>query len=240
MKRTFAAAAAMTAALLAVASSPAGAAVTGTTGQVVSVPPPSSVADGAYTSNTQIRVFAEKQVTLAASLTIAEVWTPTGKQSQTWNVGACFQSHLVHYDRASGDGRVSGSVTFGQPVIAVLPFVVGLTATDALMGLPATTYPGIDPLRGFEPASALVAAAEADSIVATNAVTLDFNLFERSTVGIPPLTSDSRMDQIRVLTGCDPEPVIPEAGQVILLSLGTLGLLGAAVAYNRRRGALAA
>jgi hypothetical protein len=233
MKRMFAGAA-MTVALLAAFSGPAGAAVTGTTGQVVSVSAPPSVADGTYTSNTEIRVFAEKEVTLTASLTVAEVWTPTGKVSKTWGINTCFQSHLIHYDRANGaaDGRLSGTVTFAKPVVAVLPFVVGLVATDALVGLPTTTYPAVDALRGFEPASVLVTAAEADSLTASTATSLTLDLFERSTV----LVTDSKMDEIRVLTECDsPTPVVPEAGRTVLLSLGAVGAIGAAVVYNRRR-----
>ncbi len=233
MKRIFAGVA-VTAALLAVFGGPAGAAVTGTTGQVVSVSPPPSVADGAYTSNTEIRVFAEKEVTITAALTVAEVWTPAGKVSKTWGVNTCFQSHLVHYDRVDGtaDGRLSGTVTFAKPVVAVLPFVTGLVLTDPIFKLPTTTYPAVDSLRGYEPASALVSATEADALTAASADSLTLDLFERSTV----LVTDSKMDEIRVLTECDsPTPVVPEAGRTVLLSLGAITAIGGAVVYNRRR-----
>lgn len=77
----------------------------------------------------------------------------------------------------------------------------------------------------------LVAAGEADALTAPTADTLSLDLFERSTV----LITDSKMDEIRVLTECDgPTPVVPEVGTSVLLSIGAAGAIGA-VAYLRRR-----
>lgn len=228
MKRALAGVA-LIAAFLTTIAGPAGAAVVSTTGALVSATPPASIADQQYTSNTEIRVLTERRVQITASLTIAEVWTPTGKVTKTFDANVCLQSHLVHYDRASGDGRLAGSVTFAKPIQAVLPFVPGLTVTDPLFQLPGVTYPGIDLLRGFEP---VAAAGETDTITQPDATTLGVDLFERSTV----LLTDSKMDQIRVLTDCDdPTPVIPEAGTTILLSVSAVAALAAAVVVTERR-----
>jgi hypothetical protein len=69
------------------------------------VGPPPFVADGALTSDTEIRVFPEKTITLNVATTLA-VWTWEGSgwafESKSFAKGVCFESHLVHRDRVSG------------------------------------------------------------------------------------------------------------------------------------------
>ena len=64
---------------------------------------------------------------------------------------------------------------------------------------------------------------------------LGFDLFERSTVSI----TDSKIDQIRVLTQCDPPIEVPEAGVVVLLSASAVAVLMGGLALSRRRARIA-
>jgi len=220
---------------LAAVAAPAGATVTGTTGAVVSVAPPASVDDGAFTSDTEIRAFQENTVTLSSATTMA-VWTWSGSswtyQSTTFQAGTCFQSHLLHGDRVSGTSTtpLTGTVTFDANVLFVIPTnnftvpVIGITIrpldlTDGVLGSPSITYSSGIATRGSD------GAAGGDSLVLSAPATL--------TVGQASPSGDA-MDEVRVVTGCA-SPVVPETGQVVLLSMGALAVLVGAgtVAWRR-------
>jgi hypothetical protein len=218
---------------LAAVAAPAGATVTATTGAVVSVAPPPSVADGAYTSDTAIRVFSEKTVTLSSTTTLA-VWTWQGAQwsyeSKTFQAGICFQSHLLHRDRATGTSTtaLTGTVTFDGNVLFAIPTnnfsvpIIGtirpLDLTDGLLGSPGTTYSSGIASRGSD------GSAGGDSLILTSPATI--SLSQASPTG-------DAMDEVRVVTACQ-QPVVPETGQVVLLSAGALAVLAGAVAWRRR------
>ena len=207
---------------------PANAAAISTSGAAVKIAAPASVADGARTSDSQIIVFDESTVTLSASL-VVNAWSPTGAKNVSLQANTCLQSHMIHYDRATVDGRQAGSATFSQPIVAIIPFAPGLYLTDSVFGAVGTTYPGgSDVLRGFE---GTAASGEADVLTQPTPASLGFDLFERSTV----LVTDSKMDQIRVITLCDPPVEIPEAGTVVLLSASAAALLAGGAAIARRR-----
>ena len=232
MKHLATAASLATAAAVLLFAGPAGASAISTTGAAIKIAAPASVADGVRASDTQIAVFDESQVTLSASL-VVNAWTPTGATNINLQANACLQSHMIHYDRATVDGRLAGSVTFSQAIVAIIPFAPGLYLTDSLFGAAGTTYPtGADALRGFE---GVAASGEADVLTQPTPSSLGFDLFERSTV----LFTDSKMDQIRVITQCDPPVEVPEAGMVVLLSASAAAVLMGGLALARRRARIA-
>jgi hypothetical protein len=209
--------------------------VTGTTGAVVSVAPPPSVADGAYTSDTEIRAFSERIITLSTAATIA-TWTWQSNQwaysSQTFQSGTCFESHLLHRDRTSGTSTtpLAGTVTFDAPILFIIPTnsftvpVVGTTIrpldlTDGLLGSGSTTYSSGIPSRGNDGASG------GDSVTETASATLAVSQAS---------PSGDAMDEIRVVTSCPP-PLVSDTRQVVLLSVGALAVFSSAVLLAWRR-----
>jgi hypothetical protein len=210
----------------------AGAAVSATTGAVAPVPAPASLADGASTSNATISVITERSVTftgpVAAALSTIYSWNGT-----SWAAGApsgmnglCVASHLLHYDRASGKGALSGTVRFSQHIIGILPVQPLLDVTDQVLGAPGTTYATHEATRGLElaaivPGHDVLGRPQADTLAITA---------QTSTLH---LVTD-RLDEVRVLTLCDP-PVVPEVSSAFLLPLTALAVAGIAVAAGRRR-----
>lgn len=191
---------------------------------------PASVARGALESNTWVRVIDESSVTLGASLTL---WTmsASGTLTQiTYTARTCLHSHLLHFDAVGTATNVSltGTATFSQNVVGFVPLndviTRALDNTDGPTGAfpfgrPGTTYPTPgDSARGFEPI-----ALPADAL----------SLPSPATVGFTFRTDG--FDQVRVLTTCDPTPVVPEFPLPLLASLGAVGVLAGTLWARRRR-----
>jgi hypothetical protein len=224
----------VTAVVIAAGAVSAGASVTGTSGAAVAVATPPSVAPGALTSDTQIRAFDERVVTLTVDATMATwTWQSGGwaYSSQTFQRGTCLQSHLVHRERISGTSAtpLTGTATFGSPILFIVPTnnftvpVIGTTIrpldlTDGPLGSPATTYSAGIASRGSD------GSGGGDSVTETAASTLS--------LGLASPTGDV-MDEIRVVTGCS-TPVVPETRQVVLLSTAAAVIFGGAVVRARR------
>lgn len=125
--------------------------VLGTGGAVSLVPAPPSVQNEAWESDTAIRVFAERQgVTLANGLAL-DIDAP-GDYSQfsslgvkTAPAGATVNSYMAHVDpvgKPSSSLSFAGSITFTAPILGLILQANQLTASDPLLGAPATSYPG--------------------------------------------------------------------------------------------------
>ena len=206
---------------------PAAAAVSSVAGAAEIVTAPTSVAVGVYESSTNVRVFNERQVNLAASLTISFFNQSGVLVPRTLNVGVCVQSHMIHFDEAAGQPAVlTGSATFDMPIIAVIPTNINilgfraLDATDPVFGVLGTTYPTVgNNSRSVE------AILGGDS--------LSYSFAQPSRLGFT-LNSDG-FDQMRVLTECAPDPVVPEVPVAVMLPLGGMALVGGWLIVNHKR-----
>ncbi len=211
----------------------ANASVASTTGAAHAVtPPPANVAVGSYESITDIRVFTEAQVTLAAALTVWSI-SSSGTTSQSIiAVGHCVQSHLVHYDGVgSASPTLVGTATFTENIVGVIPTnlplpIIGrpLDQTDALFGAAGTTYPTPgNNARGIEP----LVSVDALSFAPASPKTLGFTF------------GGDGFDEVRVLTQCDGPPSdVPEAPLPVLMPLGAVVAIGGFGLLRRRRNAV--
>jgi len=122
----------------------ADAAVTSVSGAAVKVSAPASVVEDAYESDTELRVFDERQaVTLDAPLTV-----DIGA-SGTIAAGTVVDSHLLHADPVGSPEEqepvtFSGAATFDGEILGVIvidnPSEAHLAESDFL-GAPGTAYP---------------------------------------------------------------------------------------------------
>lgn len=195
---------------VAAASGSAFAQIIGVGGSVVEVSAPSSVLGDAYQSDTEIRVFYERQEVTGADVTV-DVTNPGFVNSSgtlspgVISSGTLMSSYYLVWDPATGTRRAGGTVTFAQDILGIIVLTDHLGDTNALLGNPGTTYPS----------TGLVGLELGDDRLTLSAdrrtVTVDFNA---STPG----------DRIRIITG--PQPV-PEPV--------TLALAAAALAAAGRR-----
>lgn len=189
--------------LILIASS-AQAAITGTTGGALQIGPPPSAVPGAITGLT---AFAWDEQINAPFVGIADMINnpSTIGGAIAGPVAGVYDSHFIHFEGIPGVIGVGGTVTFNNPIVAVMFNQPNLDASDAALGAFGTVYPTGFGLRG-------VSAASFFSI---NANVLTFQLTSTSFVG--------DIEQIRVLTQ------VPAPGALGLLAAG--GVL----ASRRRR-----
>lgn len=170
------------------------ASITGTTPAVVEVPAPASVQAGAYTSNTEIRAFNERQCITLTNMMTVDSRDPGPVTSPPISIpiaaGTQVSCHFLHFD-PTGTASASGQVTFDAPILGVIVYDSSLDASDPVCGLPGTSYPTGTPSRGAEQPGDVV------SITSPNIVDVDW-------------TASNPGDQIRVITECSPTAGIPE------------------------------
>lgn len=182
----------------------AGAQLAGTSGGVVKVIAPASVAEDAYESDTEIRAFDESQgVTLAAPL-VVDITAPgdyavAGDLTPgTIPAGTRVDSHLLHADPVGSPDPlepvlVSGAVTFDTEILGVIVLNTmadpHLNASDGV-GAAATDYPDDLGVRGLE----FSAGAGGDLVSLDDDHTLFVDL------------AMHRYDQVRVITAAPPVP----------------------------------
>ncbi len=204
---------------LLLAATPAAAAVIGTTGAISEIAAPASTLEGALDSNTQIFLFAEQaSVTLASALSVDvnapgtySNGNPPVAGSGQIAAGTLVDSYFVHFNPASGNQTLTGSVTFDTDILGVLVLTAALSGSDAGLGGPGTVYipAGSDPNRGldFGPDAMTLSA---------NLRTLSFSLSDNS----------NRVDQVRIVVA-GAGPIIPEPDTALLFGAGLLVLAAA-------------
>lgn len=121
-------------------------------------------------------------------------------------VGGNFDSHFIHFEGIPGVIGATGTVSFSQPIAAVIFRALDLDTSDAPVGAGGTLYPTTYPFRGLNAAS----------IFSISGNTLSFNFISQ--------TPTMDVVQVRVLT----HPVPAPAGAALL---GGAGLIAA----RRRR-----
>jgi hypothetical protein len=182
-----------------------------TTGAVVdSGAVPTNLRDNAVGSNTTIFLFLERAgVVLPSAVTLnaqgaGSFGVPAGPF--TLAAGTVVDSYILHYDRVSGGGSATGSVTFGAPILGAIGTMAALQASDPVVGGPVTTYATFA-LRPFWDSGA------GDSMtISTNLRTLTFT--SRNDAGA--------MDELRILVS----PVaVPEPSTFVSAIVGALGVL---------------
>jgi hypothetical protein len=200
--------------LLALAGS-AHASIASTSGQFTPVAPPPSLALGAMTAPSVGFAIDEQQDVFYAGP--VDVLAPTTGTSYTWTttapgpLNASVRSHIVHVDYLSSNPQTSnltGTVTFAEPIVALIFLNNTLDFSDATLGNAGTIYPTGLGNRGF---------AQAQSGLLDTARLLDAYTIS--------LTMGESIDQIRVLTQGVPTPG----------PLAAIGVAALSLAHRRRR-----
>jgi len=179
------------------------AAIVGTTGNLVEITPPASVVTGMLESNTQVFVFQEQSLLELTSNIDVNIslpgtyhffrYTLPPLTPSTISAGTVIDgSYFLHFDAASVPSYVwvNGSVTFDCPIIGVNILTPQLDSSDAALGASGTIYPtGIEPDRGMTFEEYVTLSADMRTLSM---------FFEIGTV------VDTNLDQIRVITMCEP------------------------------------
>jgi len=137
---------------LAIAACPAHAAITSTSGAAQKIAAPADITTGKLESDTIIHAFEERSSVTTSqtiSLDITQPGTVPGTSGSNLSPGSIPQgtvvnSHYIHYDKVGGSDTIksaTGSVTFGEDVLGLIISLSALTATNATLGAPGTTYP---------------------------------------------------------------------------------------------------
>ncbi len=164
-----------------------------TSGDIVEVPRPASVAVGEFESDSQIRVFNERQNVMLTDNLVVNITAPGFYHEESNLVdakipkGTRVNSYLVHFDPSYFLFTfLSGSVTFGKVILGVIVLESDLDDSDVL-GDPVMSYPpGNLHLRGAE-------LHQTDSVKIED---------DRRTLAVE-LSTRYPMDQIRVITAPD-------------------------------------
>jgi uncharacterized repeat protein (TIGR01451 family) len=173
----------------------AGAAITGSTGQVIRLTtPPASVALNKLENATSTYAFDEAQgKTLTSAIAVDAVnpgtYTTFPAGSAKIAAGTVVDSHLIHSDIPSRNftSHRTGSVTFSQDILGVVASTAKLASSDTL-GAPGTTYAGTTQWRGLESSENGFSSLGDKFTISTDkrTVTFDINTFV--------------MDELRVIT----------------------------------------
>ncbi len=171
---------------------------TGPIDEITSSFPP-SLLDGAFDSDSLIRVIVEKENhVLGANLVL--------DAGGTILAGTLVNSYLVHYDQVGGGSATqSGSLTFDSAILGVIHSLSNLGNSDSELGLLTAAGYSAHIFRGLE-------LTTADSFSLTGATGISFST-----------TTNSHVDEMRIITAASPVPV-PAA--VWLFGSALLGLTG--------------
>ncbi len=124
------------------------------------------------------------------------------------SVNGVYDSHFLHFEPIPGAIGAQGTVTFNNPIVAVIFSNTNLDLSDAPAGAFGTSYPTFYPIRGL-------------STVPQSWVTINANVL---TFDLHTVIPTQFLNQVRVLTQA------PAPGSAALL-----GMAGIACARRRRR-----
>jgi len=190
------------------------AAIQSVSGQVSQIGAPVSSLPGALTSfnasawNEQTNVFTGP---IKVNLVTPGFYTGPGANMNV--VAGLFDSHIIHFDPVVGQFNAAGTVTFVDPIIAIIYDNTYLDASDGIFGNFGTLYDTGNPNRSF-------AGALNNSSIAWAGNALTFNLWT--------LAPGNPICELRVLTHPVPAPG----------ALAALGLSGLAACRRRRASAM--
>lgn len=193
-----------TASILCVAGGAHGA-ITSVSGQATQLgSPPVSCGPGTLTGFTAF-AWDEQQNTLQ-NLFVNETQNPGGSATPVPGfVSGVYDSHFIHYEGIPGVVNAVGTVTFAQPIVAVIFRALDLDNSDAPAGAFGTAYPTSYPFRTI--------ATNPPSTFTVLGNTLSFNLSSFQPTGA--------VVQLRVLTNPVPAP----GAACALTAMGAAGLL---------------
>lgn len=188
-------------------SSLSSAAITSVTGGVVQIGAPASALPLALTGFT---AFAwDEQQNLALNLNVDMVNNPGSSNLPFPGVfNGVGSSHFLHFDPNAAANPVSGTITYSDPIVAVIFRNTNLDNSDIPAGALTTIYPTGFVWRG------LIAAPSSFITISSNVLTFNLNT-------INPVYN---IAQVRVITA------VPAPGSAALL-----GLSGLACLRRRRR-----
>ncbi len=186
--------------------------VVSTSGNITAAAMPGSLINNAMTSNSALFLLTESQgVTLSSDIGVdiqqsgSYSWfsrRALASVSGTISAGTSVNSYLLHFDPARGIRRVSGIVTFAEPIVGLMVRGASLNATDAILGAPGTSYES-GTFRG------------SDSIF--DKLTLSSDSMSLS---VDRMLSFGSMDQVRIVTAS----AVPEPPTVALALLGLVAI----------------
>lgn len=191
--------------LAALSATSAHAAITGVTGSVNwLLTPPLACGPGQLQASNGFAHAWDEQLNRPQTLNVDMTNNPgTSLTAVPGTVSGVYDSHFIHFEGIPGIVNIQGSVTFNNPIAAVIFTPTNLDNSDIPCGNFATTYPTGYAFRGLNPTP--------QSTFSINANTLTFSLWA--------IFPTNQIDQIRVLTK------VPAPGAAALLGLGGLATL---------------
>ena len=195
--------AAVTAALVVVASLPlvSGASIATTSGSMIKVAAPPSLAENAFQSATSIFAIDEKQnVTLAAPLAV-DIVSPGTYTSFSQLVdafiptGTKVDSQILHSDKSPGGVNFrDGTVTTSTDILGII--VTSKLETSDILGAPGTIYPGAGSGRVLE-----MGSGAQDTLIFTGPRTVRLQI-----------NTANGVDEARIITRHNSPPVVNARG----------------------------
>jgi hypothetical protein len=124
----------------------ASAGIIAVTGDIEIVSPPSSVRRQVYESSSAIRVFLERELQINSFPENAVAPGVYNAYSDfvdaTFNPSGPVRSYFIHFDPVGQSlAQRSGSITFAEPILAVIGRSLTMEDTDGTLGSPSTLYP---------------------------------------------------------------------------------------------------
>ena len=185
---------------LVLSASAASAGITGVTGMTTWLgSPPVSCVPGALSGLTAYAWDEQQNTPLAL---VADMVNNPGNSGAPipGPIAGNYDSHFIHFEQIPGAAPASGTVTFNNPIVAVLFRPLTLDSTDVPAGSPGTIYPTGYPFRGIS----------GNSFFSILGNTITFNI-----ATVSPVIA---VGQIRVLTQ------VPAPATAGLLGMGALAL----------------
>ena len=158
-------------------------------GNIEQIAPPPSVRFDACESDTLIRTFPEAQgfvlpVDVTVNITQPGAYGNSYGTAGVIPAGTMVDCQFLFYDPVGGGpAQTSGSITMGGEILGIICLDGQLDATDAVLGLPGTTYATGQASRGFESGAEFV-TLESD----------------RRTLTIQQYSTTTAAEQVRILT----------------------------------------